>query len=53
LRDRANLAMGIEDGFSNARYIKKRFFQDCPDIPIYDYLELTCERVVKELTSKF
>jgi len=48
---RSKLIVGIEEGFSNTHYIKRRFSQDCPDVPIFDSLEATCERVVKELTK--
>ncbi|MBI4751633.1 MAG: hypothetical protein HY774_24390 [Acidobacteria bacterium] len=43
------LVVGIEDGFTNARYIRRRFAQDCPSITIFDSLEATCRQVVKEL----
>lgn len=40
------MAIGIEEGFSNARYIRRRFTQDCPEIPILDNLQETCETMV-------
>lgn len=45
-RDRANLVIGIEDGFSGAKYIKQKFSEDCPEVPIYDQLEHTCLKAV-------
>lgn len=33
------LTIGIEEGFGNARYIRRRFSQDAPDIKIADSLE--------------
>jgi hypothetical protein len=36
------IVVGIEEGFSNARYIRRRITQDCPSIPLFDTLETTC-----------
>ena len=33
------LTIGIEEGFGNARYIRRRFSQDAPDVKIADSLE--------------
>jgi nucleoside 2-deoxyribosyltransferase-like protein len=44
-RDGSRLIIGIEEGFSGARYIRHRFAQDCPDVPILDSLERTCRQV--------
>ncbi|HSX15017.1 MAG TPA: nucleoside 2-deoxyribosyltransferase domain-containing protein [Candidatus Saccharimonadales bacterium] len=49
-RDGINLAIGIESGFSGARYITKRLNQDCPDIIIQDSLEKTCREALELLT---
>lgn len=48
--DDSKLTIGIEEGFGNARYIKRRFSQDCPDIKIADNLETMCKNAV-ELVS--
>ena len=40
-RDGINMVIGIEPGFGNERYIRRRFSQDCPDVPIVDSLEET------------
>lgn len=48
-RDGVKLVLGIEDGFTGAQYIRHRFSQDCPEIPILDSLEKTCEKAVKML----
>ena len=48
-RDRVRIALGIEENFTNSHYIKRRFNQDCPDVPISDSLEETCEFAVKLL----
>jgi hypothetical protein len=47
----AKLALGIEEGFGNARYIRRRFAQDCPTVPITDSLEAMCSNAVKLATS--
>jgi len=47
----AKLTVGIEEGFGNARYIKRRFSQDCPDIRIADDLDTMCQNAV-ELTRQ-
>ncbi len=46
-RDRVNLVVGIEDGFTGARYIRRRFEQDCPDVPLCTSLEDTCRAAVE------
>jgi len=40
-----NLCLGIENGFTGAKYIKRRFAQDCPEIVIFDNLEKLLEAV--------
>ena len=46
-RDKVNLVVGIEDGFTGARYICRRMNQDCPEVPILSTLEETCEKAVE------
>jgi len=46
-RDSAKLVIGIEDGFSGAKYIRRRFAQDCPDVPIVDSLPETCRQALQ------
>jgi hypothetical protein len=41
------LTIGIEEGFGNARYIRRRFSQDCPDVKIADDLEAMCQNAVE------
>jgi hypothetical protein len=41
-RDGVQLAVGIEDGFSGARYIRHRFGQDCPQVPVVSSLADVC-----------
>lgn len=36
------LAVGIEEGFSGERYLRRRLGQQCPGIIIHDNLEATC-----------
>lgn len=40
------LTLGIEEGFGNARYIRRRFSQDSPDVRIADSLEEMCRNAV-------
>lgn len=49
--EQTKLALGIEDGFGNASYIRRRFNQDCPDIQIVDSLEEMCRNAI-DLVSK-
>jgi hypothetical protein len=48
-RDGAKLVIGIEDGFTGAKYIRRRFAQDCPGVPVCDTLGQTCEAAVRLL----
>lgn len=43
---KCNLVLGIEDEFTGSRYIKRRFMQDCPDVPISSSLEDACMAAV-------
>jgi hypothetical protein len=45
------IAVGIEEGFSGAHYIRRRMLQDCPEIPIRDTLEETCRDAVALITQ--
>jgi hypothetical protein len=45
-RDGSKLVVGIEEGFTGARYIRRRFSQDCPEVQICDSLQATCEAAV-------
>jgi hypothetical protein len=44
---RINLVVGIDDNFSNAKYIKRRLNQEGPDVPILSSLEETCKTAVQ------
>lgn len=46
-RDGAKLVVGIEEGFTGAKYIRRRFFQDCPAVTLHSNLEETCEEAVR------
>lgn len=46
-RDGINLVIGIEEGFSGSKYIKRRVKQDCPEVPICSSLEETCYEAIK------
>ena len=43
----AKLVVGVEEGFTGAKYIKRRFPQDCPEVPLCSTLEETCREAVK------
>ncbi len=43
----SKITIGIEQGFGNARYIKRRLSQDCPDVKIADTLETMCLNAVQ------
>ncbi len=45
-RDGAKLVIGIEEGFSGAKYIQRRFSQDCPQVPILETLIQTCQSAI-------
>lgn len=47
----SSVVIGIEKGFGNERYIRRRFGQDCPDIPILSSLKDTCEVTLETLES--
>lgn len=42
----APLTIGIENGFGNERYIRRRMSQDCPDVKIANSLEQMCQNAV-------
>jgi hypothetical protein len=46
-RDRAKMAVGIDEGFTGSRYIIRRFTQDCPEVPILRTLEETCGEAMR------
>ncbi|HSH03248.1 MAG TPA: nucleoside 2-deoxyribosyltransferase domain-containing protein [Anaerolineae bacterium] len=45
----AKLVVGIEAGFSNGRYIRRRLGQDCPQVPVVASLAAACDEVVRLL----
>lgn len=46
-RDGVKLAIGIEEGFTGARYLIRRLSQDCSDIKLYPTLEDTCREAIR------
>ncbi|MFA5887560.1 MAG: nucleoside 2-deoxyribosyltransferase domain-containing protein [Candidatus Nanoarchaeia archaeon] len=44
---KANLVIGIEDGFTGAKYIRRRLMQDCPEVSVCDSLEETCKKAAE------
>lgn len=51
-RDGAKLVIGIEPGFSGERYIRRRFGQDCPEVPILDNLQEACLTAMELIKRK-
>jgi hypothetical protein len=45
-RDGVKVAVGIEEGFPGAKYVRKRLAQDCPKIPLCDSLEGVCSAAI-------
>ncbi|MFH1637656.1 MAG: hypothetical protein ABIB71_04505 [Candidatus Woesearchaeota archaeon] len=43
----SKLVIGIEDGFTGEKYIRRRCSQDCQDVPIYSTLEETCAEAAR------
>jgi len=48
-RDYINIVIGIEEGFTGAKYIKHRLGHRFIPIPFCDFLEETCLRAIKEI----
>jgi hypothetical protein len=46
-RDGVRLVVGIEDGFTGARYVRRRFAQDCPRVPLCATLAEACSRAAE------
>jgi hypothetical protein len=46
-RDGVRVVVGIEPGFSGERYIRHRFGQDCPAVPLVTSLEEACRAAVE------
>lgn len=51
-RDHVRLAVGVEDGFSGERYIRQRFGQDCPRVPLVSSLAAVCTATVELLAGR-
>jgi hypothetical protein len=47
--DKIHIFVGIEEGFTGEKYIRRRMSQDCPEITIHKTLEDLCEEVVQKL----
>lgn len=48
-RDKVELVVGIEEGFSGARYIRRRISQDCPEVSLDMTLEETCQKALGKI----
>jgi hypothetical protein len=51
-RDGVRLVVGLEDGFSGARYIRHRFGRDCPAVPLVPSLEQACRAAAKLIRAE-
>ena len=49
--DNIKLVIGIEEGFTGAKYIRRRLSQDCPNIKICSTLEETCDQALVLLNN--
>ncbi len=45
------MVVGIEKGFSGGKYIRKTLAKKCPNVPLCDTLEETCEAAIKLATE--
>lgn len=45
--ERAKIVVGIEDGFSGARYIRRTFGKYAPDVPIFGTLDDACKESIR------
>jgi len=43
----ANVVVGIDEGYTGARYVRRRFGRECPRIPLCSSLEETCRVAVR------
>lgn len=48
----SRITLGIEDGFGNERYIRRRFGQDCPGVKIAETLDEMCRNAVELVYQK-
>jgi len=46
-KNKAQIVVGIEEGFTGSKYIIRRLSQDCPNIPICHTLEQTCKEAIR------
>ncbi|MGV8087399.1 MAG: nucleoside 2-deoxyribosyltransferase domain-containing protein [Candidatus Woesearchaeota archaeon] len=44
--ENVKIVIGIEEGFSGAKYIRRRLSQDCPNIKIFSTLKETCDYAI-------
>ena len=49
--EKVKLALGIESGFGNEHYIRRRFAQDCPSVHIVDTLGAICHNAVTLIST--
>lgn len=51
-KEGANVVVGIEEGFTGAKYIRKRASDETPGISIFDSLEDTCIAAINAIKPK-
>ena len=44
------LVLGIEQGYTGEKYVRRRFGQDCPDVSIFHSLEETCQKALEYIS---
>ena len=49
----AKIVIGIDEEFTNRRYILRRFNQDCPDIKINNSLANTCKDAIRLVAENY
>ncbi|MBM3200478.1 hypothetical protein FJZ53_06070 [Candidatus Woesearchaeota archaeon] len=46
-KNKAQVVVGLEEGFTGTKYILRRLSKDCPNIPICRTLEETCKEAIR------
>ena len=49
----ASVVLGIEEGFKDASYIRRRFSQNCPEVTIQETLNATCAEALLMSRARF
>lgn len=51
-KEGASVVVGIDEGFTNARYIRRRLSQEAPEILLFDSLNDTCMTAAEVIKAK-